>query len=145
MTPVTAPLVSPAPSASSPAGSPPLLSTMLIAWRSVRFSPSRSAATWSKALSWFPATRNSPISSPISSFLGFRPGVTIISYLLRYLAPKQLSGQTEHRAGRRRKETEMATEMRLELMQVPVSDIDRAKSFYVDKVGFNADHGHRGG
>jgi predicted enzyme related to lactoylglutathione lyase len=37
----------------------------------------------------------------------------------------------------------MATEMRLELMQVPVSDVDRAKSFYVDKVGFNDDHDHR--
>ncbi len=37
----------------------------------------------------------------------------------------------------------MATEMRLELIQVPVSDIDRAKAFYVDKVGFTADHDHR--
>jgi predicted enzyme related to lactoylglutathione lyase len=34
----------------------------------------------------------------------------------------------------------MASEMRLELIQVPVSDIDRAKAFYVEKVGFNADH-----
>jgi catechol 2,3-dioxygenase-like lactoylglutathione lyase family enzyme len=37
----------------------------------------------------------------------------------------------------------MATEMRLELIQVPVSDIDRAKAFYVDKVGFTADHDHQ--
>src|ERR1700731_4543946 len=37
----------------------------------------------------------------------------------------------------------MSSEMRLELIQVPVSDIDRAKSFYVDKVGFNADHDHQ--
>jgi catechol 2,3-dioxygenase-like lactoylglutathione lyase family enzyme len=37
----------------------------------------------------------------------------------------------------------MTTEMRIELVQVPVSDIDRAKSFYVDKVGFNADHDHQ--
>jgi predicted enzyme related to lactoylglutathione lyase len=36
----------------------------------------------------------------------------------------------------------MATEMKLELIQVPVSDVDRAKSFYVDKAGFNADHDH---
>jgi predicted enzyme related to lactoylglutathione lyase len=35
------------------------------------------------------------------------------------------------------------TEMKLELIQVPVSDVDRAKSFYVDKVGFNEDHDHR--
>ena len=29
---------------------------------------------------------------------------------------------------------------KLELVQVPVSDLDRAKAFYTDKVGFNADH-----
>jgi catechol 2,3-dioxygenase-like lactoylglutathione lyase family enzyme len=34
-------------------------------------------------------------------------------------------------------------DMRLELVPVPVSDVDRAKSFYVDKVGFNADHDHQ--
>jgi predicted enzyme related to lactoylglutathione lyase len=33
----------------------------------------------------------------------------------------------------------MASEMRLELVQVPVSDIDRAKAFYVEKMGFNSD------
>lgn len=37
----------------------------------------------------------------------------------------------------------MASEMRLELIQVPVSDIDRAKAFYVDKVGFSADNDHQ--
>jgi predicted enzyme related to lactoylglutathione lyase len=37
----------------------------------------------------------------------------------------------------------MASQMLLELIQVPVSDIDRAKSFYVEKVGFNADHDHQ--
>ena len=34
-------------------------------------------------------------------------------------------------------------EWRLELVQVPVSDVDRAKAFYTDKAGFNADHDHR--
>jgi catechol 2,3-dioxygenase-like lactoylglutathione lyase family enzyme len=29
---------------------------------------------------------------------------------------------------------------RLELVILPVSDVDRAKAFYVDQVGFNADH-----
>src|SRR6202043_1258719 len=33
--------------------------------------------------------------------------------------------------------------MGLELIQVPVSDIDRAKAFYVERVGFNADHDHQ--
>jgi predicted enzyme related to lactoylglutathione lyase len=32
---------------------------------------------------------------------------------------------------------------RLELVQVPVSDVDRAKSFYTERAGFNADHDHR--
>ena len=33
-------------------------------------------------------------------------------------------------------------EWRLELVQVPVSNVDRAKAFYTDKAGFNADHDH---
>ena len=37
----------------------------------------------------------------------------------------------------------MASDMRLELIAVPVSDIDRAKDFYVNKVGFNDDHDHQ--
>jgi catechol 2,3-dioxygenase-like lactoylglutathione lyase family enzyme len=32
---------------------------------------------------------------------------------------------------------------KLELVSVPVSDVDRAKAFYTEKVGFNADHDHR--
>ena len=32
---------------------------------------------------------------------------------------------------------------RLELVQVPVSDVDRAKAFYTEQAGFNADHDHR--
>jgi len=32
---------------------------------------------------------------------------------------------------------------KLELIAVPVSDVDRAKDFYVEKAGFNADHDHR--
>ena len=31
---------------------------------------------------------------------------------------------------------------KLELITIPVSDVDRAKAFYVDQVGFNADHDH---
>jgi catechol 2,3-dioxygenase-like lactoylglutathione lyase family enzyme len=34
---------------------------------------------------------------------------------------------------------------KLELVAVPVSDVDRAKAFYTDKAGFNADHDHRVG
>jgi predicted enzyme related to lactoylglutathione lyase len=32
---------------------------------------------------------------------------------------------------------------KLELVSVPVSDVDRAKAFYVDQVGFNADYDHQ--
>jgi catechol 2,3-dioxygenase-like lactoylglutathione lyase family enzyme len=34
-------------------------------------------------------------------------------------------------------------EMRIEVVFVPVSDTDRAKAFYVDQVGFHADHDQR--
>jgi predicted enzyme related to lactoylglutathione lyase len=32
---------------------------------------------------------------------------------------------------------------KIELVAVPVSDVDRAKAFYVEQVGFNADHDHQ--
>jgi catechol 2,3-dioxygenase-like lactoylglutathione lyase family enzyme len=32
---------------------------------------------------------------------------------------------------------------KIELVAIPVTDVDRAKAFYVDRVGFNADHDHR--
>jgi predicted enzyme related to lactoylglutathione lyase len=35
-----------------------------------------------------------------------------------------------------------AMDWKLELIPVPVTDVDRAKSFYVDRVGFDADHDH---
>src|SRR5215469_9537702 len=34
---------------------------------------------------------------------------------------------------------------KLELVLVPVSDVDRAKAFYVERVGFNLDVDHRAG
>ena len=32
---------------------------------------------------------------------------------------------------------------KLELVTVPVTDVDRAKAFYVERVGFDADHDHQ--
>ena len=32
---------------------------------------------------------------------------------------------------------------KLELVAIPVSDVDRAKRFYVEQVGFDEDHDHR--
>lgn len=34
-------------------------------------------------------------------------------------------------------------QMKLELVPIPVSDVDRAKAFYTEQVGFNADHDHQ--
>ncbi|MDQ3752978.1 MAG: VOC family protein [Actinomycetota bacterium] len=34
---------------------------------------------------------------------------------------------------------------RLELVQVPVTDVDQAKAFYTEKAGFSEDHDHRVG
>ena len=31
-------------------------------------------------------------------------------------------------------------DVKIELIHLPVTDVDRAKAFYVDKCGFNADH-----
>jgi predicted enzyme related to lactoylglutathione lyase len=33
-------------------------------------------------------------------------------------------------------------DFKLELVAIPVSDVDRAKDFYTEKAGFNADHDH---
>ena len=33
-------------------------------------------------------------------------------------------------------------DMKLELVAVPVSDVDRAKAFYTEQAGFHADHDH---
>ena len=32
---------------------------------------------------------------------------------------------------------------KIELVAIPVTDVDRAKAFYVDQCGFNADHDHQ--
>jgi catechol 2,3-dioxygenase-like lactoylglutathione lyase family enzyme len=32
---------------------------------------------------------------------------------------------------------------KIELVSIPVSDVDRAKTFYTEKVGFHADHDHK--
>lgn len=34
-------------------------------------------------------------------------------------------------------------DMKLELVIVPVTDVDQAKAFYTEKIGFNADHDQR--
>jgi len=31
-------------------------------------------------------------------------------------------------------------QMKLELVLIPVTDVDRAKAFYTEKIGFHADH-----
>jgi catechol 2,3-dioxygenase-like lactoylglutathione lyase family enzyme len=34
-------------------------------------------------------------------------------------------------------------QMKLEVVAVPVTDVDRAKAFYTEKIGFNSDHDHQ--
>jgi catechol 2,3-dioxygenase-like lactoylglutathione lyase family enzyme len=38
------------------------------------------------------------------------------------------------------REGDLTMDWKIELLSVPVTDIDRAKDFYVNKLGFNADH-----
>src|SRR3954452_18297951 len=38
---------------------------------------------------------------------------------------------------------QLAMDWKLELVAVPVSDVDRAKAFYTEQVGFVADHDHQ--
>jgi catechol 2,3-dioxygenase-like lactoylglutathione lyase family enzyme len=35
-----------------------------------------------------------------------------------------------------------SVDWKLELVAVPVADVDRAKAFYADQIGFNVDHDH---
>src|ERR1700730_15653448 len=37
----------------------------------------------------------------------------------------------------------MTMQMKLELAIVPITDVDRAKAFYTEKIGFHADHDHQ--
>jgi predicted enzyme related to lactoylglutathione lyase len=46
----------------------------------------------------------------------------------------------ERRPPRTAERNERSVDWKLELVAIPVSDVNRAKAFYADKVGFNADH-----
>jgi catechol 2,3-dioxygenase-like lactoylglutathione lyase family enzyme len=48
-----------------------------------------------------------------------------------YTAVGEMQGRT--------KEVAMSMDWKLELVPIPVSDVDRAKAFYAEKVGFNVD------
>src|SRR6202044_3178862 len=37
----------------------------------------------------------------------------------------------------------LSMDWKIELVAIPVTDVDRAKEFYVDRVGFHADHDHQ--
>ena len=55
--------------------------------------------------------------------------------------PRARLSVVRHIAQQTSQATEEATmDWKLELVAVPVSDVDRAKAFYVEQVGFNADH-----
>jgi catechol 2,3-dioxygenase-like lactoylglutathione lyase family enzyme len=54
-----------------------------------------------------------------------------------------MTGLRGHDAITRRRPEGQVMDWKLELIAVPVSDVDRAKAFYTEQVGFNADHDHR--
>jgi catechol 2,3-dioxygenase-like lactoylglutathione lyase family enzyme len=54
--------------------------------------------------------------------------------MIRYVGTESILSATT-------KESPM--DWKIELVAIPVSDVDRAKAFYAEKVGFNADHDHR--
>jgi predicted enzyme related to lactoylglutathione lyase len=55
-----------------------------------------------------------------------------------------INQEVEHGGrGRTPSAEELPMDMKLELVPVPVTDVDRAKAFYVDKAGFVLDHDHR--
>jgi catechol 2,3-dioxygenase-like lactoylglutathione lyase family enzyme len=51
--------------------------------------------------------------------------------VLAYTEAGEMQGRT--------KELAMSMDWKLELVPIPVSDVDRAKAFYAEKVGFNVD------
>ncbi len=57
-----------------------------------------------------------------------------------YDTPRNLARFWQESTSRSGQEVATSMDMKLELVAVPVTDVDRAKAFYVDKVGFNADH-----
>lgn len=57
-----------------------------------------------------------------------------------YDTRRNLARFWQESASRSGQEVATSMDMKLELVAVPVTDVDRAKAFYVDKVGFNADH-----
>src|SRR6185503_7240779 len=54
---------------------------------------------------------------------------------------RTVSGVAAHRQ-RSPERRGTAMDFKLELVALPVTDVDRAKAFYVDQVGFNADQDH---
>ena len=91
-----------------------------------------------------------PLSCSISLFRAERVTISHLCENIRWnegrfcprsrLYLKQKNGQIQ----RKRKATMNDTMlMKLELVLVPVSDVDRAKAFYTEKIGFHADHDHQ--
>jgi predicted enzyme related to lactoylglutathione lyase len=97
-----------------------------------------------------------PIQAPASSGSYSSTGVPVIG-----VAPKLAvtplvnhAGSNRIRRSSRRFGTEPTPDRRctpnrrtdmdykLELVAIPVSDVDRAKEFYIERAGFNADHDH---
>src|SRR3981081_2660321 len=57
-----------------------------------------------------------------------------------YVVALEVSNSIDSGPSHNAEEETERMDWKIELVAVPVSSVDRAKAFYVDKIGFNADH-----
>ena len=60
-----------------------------------------------------------------------------------YVVALEVSNSIDRSSSDDVEEEPSVMDWKIELVAVPVSGVDRAKAFYVEKVGFNADHDHQ--
>src|SRR5690349_4101648 len=68
----------------------------------------------------------------------------VLSKKGRFCPPFRVYLKQKNRQSQRKRKSNMTTmQMKLELVAVPVTDVDRAKAFYTEQIGFNADHDYQ--
>src|SRR5918996_5434301 len=82
-------------------------------------------------------------SSPLTVCFSIRTEAVLDHHSTRRLLPVPPCARFSDWTTRPRGTVPLVVDWRLELVQVPVSDVDRAKAFYTEKVGFNLDHDHK--
>src|SRR5687768_6653760 len=87
------------------------------------------------------------VGIPERLFMSIQTAERIRTHRFRSIAAIQVRNrpQSPLRSPYSRERPERTTQVmdyKLELVAIPVSDVDRAKAFYTDQVGFHADHDH---